>query len=136
MPRRVLAHAAGMVKTIRSPLKLELLERSDLSRWRQILPERRPGHLGDIQIASRVDGAAMRRDELAGLFAGELAAHAAEEIALPGHDAHPRAEVRHVLVDGELRGELAHVELPPVTPIGEEPARPMKIVELALVPSP
>src|SRR5207244_10649928 len=87
--------------------------------------------------AGRVEGAAVRRDELAGLLALELAADPPDQIALEGDDAHTRAEVRHPGVHGEVRRQLADVEQPAVAPVREEPARTVQVVALReVVPLP
>src|SRR5439155_17590640 len=88
-----------------------------------------------VERAARVDGTAVRRDELAGLLALEPAADPPDQIALESDDAHARAEVRHPGVHGEVRRQLADVEQPAVAPVREEPARTVQVVELREVVS-
>src|SRR5438874_1973064 len=80
----------------------ELLERADLAERRLLAPLRGPGDFGHVEGAARVDGAAVRRHELARLLAREGAADPSDQIALEGEDAHARAEVRHLGVHGEV----------------------------------
>ena len=76
---------------------LQLLQTAQLARRLQTLAHDRPGHFADIDIAARVDGDAMRRDELAGLFTGEDIAQARQPLACLVVDIDAVAEIRRVL---------------------------------------
>jgi len=61
-----------------------------------------PGHLGNVEVATRVDGAAVGGDELAGLLAGEAAADPPDQVAFDAEDRYPGSQVGHAFVDGEM----------------------------------
>src|SRR5512140_3580638 len=61
---------------------LQLLQAAQFPRRLQALAHDGPGHFADINITTRVDGDAVRRDELAGLFAGEDVAQARQPLAM------------------------------------------------------
>src|SRR5262249_59158720 len=101
----------------------EFLKRADLPRRLQILPEGGPRHLGHVEVATRVDHAPVRGDELARLLAGKSAADPAHALALERDDAHPRAHVGHLGADRERRRQLADVQVTPVAAGRGEPPR-------------
>src|SRR6266850_132628 len=67
-------------------------------------------HLPHVDVAARVHGQAVRRDELAGLEPGRPIAEPRQQVALGAVDAHARADVRHVDVDSHAAADLADVE--------------------------
>src|SRR5262245_4259545 len=58
------------------------------------------GHLTHVDIPARVDGQAVWGDELPDLEPGRPIPQARQQLALAAVDAHPRADVGHVVVDG------------------------------------
>src|SRR5262249_28315731 len=72
----------------------------------------------------------MRRHELAGLFAGEPPADPPAEVALDRDDTHPRADVRHRLVHGEMCWQLADEEQVAEPRGNGKAARAVQVVEL------
>src|SRR5207248_5242378 len=91
---------------------------------------RRPGHLGYIEIATRVYCARVRRHELARLLAGKRAADPLDEVALDRQHAHARADVRYRLVHREVRGQFADEEEVTQPRRRRESARTVQVVEL------
>src|SRR6266849_2603677 len=92
-------------------------------------------HLADIDVALRIDGEAVRRQELAGLLAGPvLAAQPRDGLALFVDDAEPRPDIGVLAVDRHARPQLADDEVGVLaTATAIERARPMHVVPLQLV---
>src|SRR5688572_25980550 len=105
--RRARPAATAVSSTL---LPLELPQRSDLAGRLFLTALRRPRHLRHVEVAPRVDGAAMRGHELARLLPGEAAADPAEQLALEIENAHARTEIGDVLVDRQMRRQLADKE--------------------------
>src|SRR3954447_12451162 len=67
------------------------------------------GDLADIDVAARVDGDAVRRDELAGIEPGMRVAEPRQKLARVGIDADPRAAIRQVDIDRHVGTDLADI---------------------------
>src|SRR5215831_13876902 len=113
----------------------ELLERADLARRTQRAAQRRPRHLGHVEVAAGVDGAAVRRDELTGRLASEAIPDPAHQITLARQDAHAISDVGDLRVHGERGAELADVEEIALPAVREHPARPVQVLPLPLIAS-
>src|SRR5690348_16048076 len=68
--------------------------------------------LADIDVAVRIDGDAVRRDELAGFEPGMGVAEPRQQPALAGVDADPRPAIRQVDVDRHVWADLADIHAP------------------------
>src|SRR5260370_15418934 len=91
-------------------------------------------HLADIDVALRIDGEPVRRQELAGLLAGPvLAAQTGDGLALLIDDGEPRPDVGVLAVDRHARPELTDDELRVLAAAAIERARPVHVVPLQLV---
>src|SRR6202011_5315801 len=66
--------------------------------------------LADIDVAARIDGNSVRRDELAGVEPGMRVAEPRQEFALARIDTDPRAAIRQVDIDRHVRPDLADKE--------------------------
>src|ERR1043165_932553 len=87
--------------------------------------------LADINVAARIDGEAVRRQELAGLLAGPvLAAKAGDRLALLVDDGEPRADVGVLAVDRHAWPQLADDEARVPAAAAIERARPVHVVPL------
>lgn len=111
----------------------ELLERAQLPR--RILPATldRVGDLRDVEIASRVRGKTVGRDELPRPFAREAIPDPANQLSLDRKDAHAVAEVGDGSVHLEPGPQLTDQEEPAVLVVVAEPAGAVEIVPLAEV---
>src|SRR5438874_4490813 len=88
--------------------------------------------LAHVDVAPRVDGEAVRGDELARLQSGRTLAQPRQSLALAAVDADAGPDVRHVEVDAEAAPDLADVE-PSGRALEEQARRPMHVGPLRLV---
>src|SRR3954453_7617918 len=93
----VAAHATPSSAAARTAPPRRLTRSGDLDELLQAAQPGRDGpapapvgvrHLAHVNVAARIDGQAVRRDELAGLEAGRAIAEAREQVALGAVDAH------------------------------------------------
>src|SRR5439155_26099248 len=89
--------------------------------------------LADVDVAARIDGEAVRRDELAELEPGGTIAEAREHLALRRVDADARPDVRQLLVHRHAAARLADVEARLGTAMQVEAGRAMHVVPLRFV---
>src|SRR4051812_28270512 len=102
----------GLPKSPRSARLDQLLQAAQPVGSRLIridLRPRRPRDLADIDVAARIDGDAVRCDELAGIGAGMEIAEPGEDLALVADDADARAEIGHVAIHRLVGAELADI---------------------------
>ena len=74
-----------------------------------MLTHNRPGDLADIDIAARIDGNPVRRNELTGRFSGFDVAEPCQAAACSIINVHPMPEVRRVLIYRIPRPQFADI---------------------------
>src|SRR5687768_15741428 len=83
-------------------------------------------HLADVDVAARIEGEAVRRDEFARLEArAVLAAQASQQLAFLVDERESRTEVGMLAVDAHSRAQLADHELRSRAAAAVERARPV-----------
>src|SRR5260221_5417938 len=116
----------------------QLLQAAQPVRARLVRVDLRPGRprdLADIDVAARIDGDAVRGDELAEFDPGMERAEPGEDLALVADDAEARPEIGHVAVDRLVGAELADIAQRLLAARHVEPARTVQVVPLRLVSS-
>src|SRR5688500_20390731 len=99
-----------------------------------MLPHIRPRYFTDVNIAARIDGDAVRRDELPRLLAGVNVTEARQPLAGLVVDIDPVAEVRRGLVDAQTRPQLADItDRSLFRRVHVERARPVQVIPLRFV---
>src|SRR6185436_18302966 len=111
----------------------ELLQASQPGRHGAATAPVGEGHLTDVDVAARVDGEPVRRDELAGLEPRGAIAESREQLALPAVNADARPDVGHVQVDGDAAPDFAHVEAALRATLQEQTGGAAHVVPLRLV---
>src|SRR6266567_7555465 len=88
----------------------------------------------DVDVAARIDGEPVRRDELAGFEPGMGVAEPGQQFALMGVDADPRPAIRDVDVDRHVGADLADIEARRARAgFHAKPRRTVHVVPLRLV---
>src|SRR5688572_3329950 len=99
-----------------------------------MLPHYRPGNLADIDIAARIDGYPMRRNELTGRFAGFSIAEPSQAVACFIIDIDPVTEIGRVLIYRVSRPQLADIANRILaSAVHVQSARTMHVVPLGFV---
>src|SRR5262245_33181248 len=114
----------------------ELLETPQPGRRRLALVAVAPVRERDlphVDVAPRIDGQPVRRDELARLQPGRAMAQTRQHLPLGTVDAHPRSDVGHVVVHAHAAADLAHVEARRGPTLQEQARGAMHVVPLRLV---
>src|SRR5439155_1908028 len=89
-------------------------------------------YLADVDVAARVDGQPVRRDELARLEPGRAMAQPRQHLARVAIDADSRPDVGHVVVHAHAAADLADVEAPVRPALHEQARGAMHVVPLRL----
>src|SRR5262245_59666792 len=112
----------------------QLLQATESGRNRPATPPVGVRDLSHVDVAARVDGEAMRRDELPGLEPGRPVAEARQQLALGAVNAHPWSDVGHLDVHRYPAADLADVESP-VARVTIEARGPVHVDPLRLEPA-